>query len=101
LHSFRPKQKKKVPTTASTVSAATADDVASLSNNKNTSSSAKSKSKPSWPDTGDDPHNKDFVPPKCPTQRSVEPEIEEIPLDQFGNEIVDDLPEVSQTATQR
>jgi hypothetical protein len=104
LQVFRPKRKKKAPTaTSSTVSErtepelATAADIilASLSNNKSTSSSAKSKSKPSQPDTGDDPYDKDFVPPKRPTRRSVEPEIEEILLDQFGYEIVDNLPEVS------
>ena len=85
----------------STVSTAAADDVASLSNNKNTLSSAKPISKPSLPDIGDDsdPYDKDFAPPKCPTRRSVEPEIQEILLDQFGNEIVEDLPEVSQHAT--
>jgi hypothetical protein len=103
LQVFRPKRKKKAPTaTSSTVSErtepelATAADIilASLSNNKSTSS-AKSKSKPSQPDTGDDPYDKDFVPPKRPTRRSVEPEIEEILLDQFGYEIVDNLPEVS------
>ena len=102
FHSLRLKWKRKAPTAASTVSATAADDVTSLSNNTNTSSSAKSKSKPSssQPDTGDDPHNKDFVPPKHPTWRSVELEIEEIPFDQFGNEIVDNLPEVSWSATQ-
>ena len=49
---------------------------------------------------GYDPCDKDFVPPNHPTQWPVEPEIEEFPLDQFGNEIVDDLPELSQSATQ-
>ena len=57
-------------------------------------SSAKSKSKLSQPDADDDPHDKDFSPPKRPTRRSVKPDIEDIPLDQFGNEIVEDPPEV-------
>jgi hypothetical protein len=102
FHSLGPKQKRKAPMAASTVSATVPDDITSLSNNKNTLSSAKSKSKPSssQPDMGYDPCDKDFVPPKHPTQWPVEPEIEEFPLDQFGNEIVDDLPELSQSAIQ-
>lgn len=46
------------------------------------------------PETEDDPKDRDFVPPKRSRQRSEDP-IEEIPLDQYGNEIVDNLPEVS------
>ena len=74
------------------VSAPAADDAASLSNSKNTSTSTKSKLRPLQPTADNNPWDKDFALTKCTIWCSVEPEIEEIPLNQFGNEIVDDLP---------
>ena len=45
------------------------------------------------PATGDDPKDKDFALPKNPHPHSESP-IEDIPLDKYGNEIVEDLPPV-------
>lgn len=87
----RTKNKKKTPAAP----ALPPDNVASLGNpKKKTSSSSKSTVTAIGPETEDDPKDRDFVPPKRSRQRSEDP-IEEIPLDQYGNEIVDNLPEVS------
>ena len=87
----RTKNKKKTPAAP----ALPPDNVASLGNpKKKTSSSSKSTVMAIGPETEDDPKDRDFVPPKRSRQCSEDP-IEEIPLDQYGNEIVDNLPEVS------
>jgi hypothetical protein len=85
----RTKNKKKIPAAPALLP----DNTASLGNPKKNMSSS-SKSTAIGPGTEDDPKDRDFVPPKRPRQRSEDP-IEEIPLDQYGNEIVDNLPEVS------
>lgn len=89
---------KKNKSQAPAVTKPSVDNAASSSKPKKTTSSTKSSSAGATnPSVDDDATDKTFVPPKHPTRRSVEPEIEEIPLDQYGNEIVEDLPEVSRT----
>lgn len=58
-------------------------------------SSSKANPAAAQPGTDDDPKDRDFAPPKRSRQHSEDP-IKEILLDKYGNEIVDDLPEVSQ-----
>jgi len=77
------------------------DNTASSSNFKKTALSSKP-TKPKLaattsPATGDDPKDKDFTLPKNPRLRSESP-IEDIPLDKYGNEIVEDLPPVKHFA---
>ncbi|KAH9024612.1 hypothetical protein EDB85DRAFT_1894233 [Lactarius pseudohatsudake] len=72
------------------------DNKASLGNSKKPAPSSKPiKPKPAATVTSaaaeDDPKDKDFIPPRYPRPRSESP-IENIPLDKYGNEIVEDLP---------
>jgi len=71
------------------------DNAASSGNSQKTTLSSKP-TKPAAtapPAPKDDPKDKDFAPPKNPRPRSESP-IEDIPLDKYGNEIVEDLPPV-------
>jgi hypothetical protein len=71
--------------------------MASLDNSKKTtlsSNSTKPRPVATSPSAAeDDPKDKNFAPPKNPRPRSESP-IEDIPLDKYGNEIVEDLPPV-------
>jgi hypothetical protein len=77
------------------------DNTASSSNFKKTALSSKpTKPKPTAttsPATRDDPKDKDFALPKNP-RLHLESPIEDIPLDKYENEIVEDLPPVKHFA---
>jgi hypothetical protein len=92
---YRPKRKQtKYPPT---VTRPPVDNTASSGDSQKTTLSSKpTKPKPTAtaPSTAkDDPKDKDFAPPKNPRPCS-ESSIEDIPLNKYGNEIVEDLPPV-------
>ena len=93
-NTYRPKRKQTKFPSPPAVARPIVDNTASSS--KKTALSKPTKPKPAAttsPATGDDPKDKDFAPPKNPHPRSESP-IEDIPLDKYGNEIVEDLPPV-------
>ena len=77
------------------MSTSATNNAASLDNTEKTLSSTKSKSATKQLRAHEDHNDKDFALPKWPVRHPVEPKIEKISLDQFGNGIVDDLQAVS------
>jgi hypothetical protein len=100
LLTYRPKRKQTKFPSPPTVTRPVVDNAASSDNSKkNTLSSKSTKPRPVATTSAaeDDPKDKDFAPPKNPRPRSKSP-IEDIPLDKYGNEIVEDLPPVRSLA---
>jgi hypothetical protein len=100
LLTYRPKRKQTKFPSPPAVTRPVVDNAASSDNSKkNTLSSKSTKPRPVATTSAaeDDPKDKDFAPPKNPRPRSESP-IEDIPLDKYGNEIVEDLPPVRSLA---
>jgi hypothetical protein len=96
LLTYKPKRKQTKFPSPLAVTRPVVDNTASLDNSKKTTLSSKStKPRPvATPSaTKDDPKDKNFAPLKNPRPRS-ESLIEDIPLNKYGNEIVEDLPPV-------